>query len=141
MNFKEYILTCIGEEGGEVSQASSKCMRFGLTDNHPQEGYKNNIDSLIQEVNDLIAIVELLGENGFADTSLLNDFTAKRVKKEKFFKYLNYAENCGTVTMEIPKPKEVIYTPKLGESYCKGSKNINSHCGNCPKCRFYGWTR
>jgi hypothetical protein len=135
MNLKEYILACIGEEGGEITKASSKCLRFGLTDTHPIEGYKNNIDSLIQEVNDLIAVVELLGEKGYADISKLNNSEAKQAKKEKFFKYLYYSRKCGTYQPE-PEP-----APVFTEAVCRGCKQLNSHCGWCQKCVHYGWTK
>lgn len=136
MNLKEYILTCIGEEGGEISQASSKCLRFGMTDFHPINGMQPNGERLIQEVNDLIAIVELLGECGFVDTSKLNDFGTKQVKKEKFYRYLGYSKSLGTYT-EDP----VEYVPAKGDSYCKGDKRLNSHCGKCPRCKHYGWDK
>ncbi len=126
MNLKEYILTCIGEEGAEIAQASSKCLRFGMVDFHPQNGMQPNGDRLIQEVNDLIAMVEVLGENGFMDTSKLNAWEVKLAKKEKFYKYLGYSKDIGTYSEGLE---------------CKGDLKLNSHCGNCPRCRRHGWTK
>jgi hypothetical protein len=148
MDLKEYILTCIGEEAGEVTQASSKCLRFGMIDFHPDNGMMPNGTSLIQEINDLIAVAELLGENNYLDTKLLNDFSAKQIKKEKFYKYLKYAEKCGCVQLDKqpwrdmyqPKAQEV-YEFKNGVSVCKGDRRIGTSCGFCDKCKFYGWTK
>lgn len=34
----------------------------------------------------------------------------------------------------LPKPH-----PIFSGSVCKGAKELNSHCGKCEKCRYYGW--
>lgn len=141
MNFKEYILTCIGEEGGEVTQASSKCLRFGMVDFHPDNGMQPNGTKLIMEVNDLIAMVELLGETGFIDTKELNSFEAKMAKKEKFYKYLKYAEKCGCVQLEVKTVQPEPFVLEVGQFMCKGDKSLNSNCGFCDKCKFYGWSK
>lgn len=31
--------------------------------------------------------------------------------------------------------------PKYTGAVCKGAYMLNSHCGNCDKCRFMGWTK
>lgn len=98
MNLQEYILNSVSEEASEIAQASSKCLRFGMVDFHPSNGMQPNGERLIQEVNDLIAIVELLGEHNFLNINKLNDFGTKQLKKEKFYKYLGYSKELGTYT-------------------------------------------
>ena len=63
MNKVEYLLVCLTEEAAEISQAACKIQRFG-PDNSETSTAKTNIEKLITEVNDLVAILELLSEEG-----------------------------------------------------------------------------
>ena len=63
MNKAEYLLVCLTEEAAEISQAVCKIQRFG-PDNSETSTTKTNIEQLTTEVNDLVAILELLSEEG-----------------------------------------------------------------------------
>ena len=95
MNKTEYLLSCIGEEAGEISQAVGKCLRFGLFDGNPNNKFIGNVVGLIQETNDLIALVELLGTHGI-DISKLNDPDIIETKKLKFEHFRDYSVRLGT---------------------------------------------
>lgn len=99
MNRTEHILASIGEEAAEIGQAVGKGLRFGLTDVGPFNKESNGAN-LIQEINDLLALVEIAGENGVLDISLLNNEDIKLAKKDKYFKYLQYSMNLGNVQDE-----------------------------------------
>ena len=59
MNKNEYLLTCLAEECAEVAQRVSKALRFGVTE--VQQGQPlNNAERIMGEINDLIAVVEIL---------------------------------------------------------------------------------
>ena len=61
-NVKE-ILLIMQEECAEVTQAISKCFRFGL-DNHKPGKPKTNREHLEEELGDLVAMITLLEMNG-----------------------------------------------------------------------------
>lgn len=63
MNLLEHLLTCTAEEGGEVSQAAHKALRFGLDDINPKT-QRTNLQDIVSEFNDLIGALELLQEEG-----------------------------------------------------------------------------
>ena len=56
---KGYLLACLMEEAGEVTQAAGKCLRFGLERHQP--GYGVNDHVLAAEVGDLLGIADALG--------------------------------------------------------------------------------
>ena len=58
---REYLFSCLSEESGEVVQAVGKIQRFGEHDFHEKTGNIENIELLRQEVNDLVAVAEMLG--------------------------------------------------------------------------------
>ena len=97
MNVVEHILMKIAEESGEVAQAAAKCGVFGIFDSHPKYGDVPNIDLLITEANQLIAVVEMLGEHGI-DVSKLGDRGQIANKKEKVKVWMDYARDKGTLT-------------------------------------------
>lgn len=43
-----------------------------------------------------------------------------------------------------PKPVSEAYPTKVPPVFkgitCKGAKILKSHCGNCEKCNYYGWS-
>lgn len=88
MNFTEHLLTCASEECGEIVQAVGKLSRFGAGNRHPDGGLTNG-EQLLSEVQDLIAVVELLQREGVIPHSNL---TERREKEKKKIKVLQFAE-------------------------------------------------
>ncbi len=99
MNRLEHLLTILTEECAEIQQAATKILRFG-----PDEGrdiaaieYGNNAQRLRYEINDMIAMVEMLEREGL---DLSPDHANRKRKKEKVEKYLTYSKECGTLENE-----------------------------------------
>lgn len=86
LNSKEQeLLVVLSEECGEVIQAASKILRFGLNTKSPYSN-KNNKQQLEQELGDLMCLIRELYENGSID--LNNVLAAAEKKKKKLEKYL-----------------------------------------------------
>ncbi len=81
------ILLILQEECAEVTQAVSKCFRFGL-DGKKEGELLNNMERLEEEVGDLLAMIELLQTSTieFKD-SWGNIQFAKKAKFEKLKKW------------------------------------------------------
>lgn len=94
MNLLQYYLGLLTEECNEVGQIASKCSRFGLLEQCPSLD-QNNKGRLHGEINDFLAVVEVLNEKfefGFKpDPAAISD---KRIKMEK---YLHYSIELGAV--------------------------------------------
>ena len=88
-NVKE-ILLIMQEECAEVTQAISKCFRFGL-DNHKPGKPKTNREHLEEELGDLVAMITLLEMNGVV--SQHNIEKAKLAKFEKLKTWSNITFN------------------------------------------------
>ena len=82
---KDYLFTCLAEECAEIIQAATKCIRFGSNDVNPKSN-NSNIKNLNEEFNDVIALVEMLREQGI---SIKEDPERIRQKKEKVLHYYN----------------------------------------------------
>jgi NTP pyrophosphatase (non-canonical NTP hydrolase) len=78
-NVKE-ILLIMQEECAEVTQAISKCFRFGL-DNHKPGKPKTNKEHLEEELGDLVAMITLLEMHG-----VVSQFNIEKAKLAKFEK-------------------------------------------------------
>lgn len=105
MELKEHYFTCLNEEAGEIIQASCKCLRFGELDGYPNTE-RTNISDLTKEINDLLAIVELLQEEGVAFNGL-HDRKQIETKKERVKKWLQHSIKMGTLSEPIlVKPLE-----------------------------------
>jgi NTP pyrophosphatase (non-canonical NTP hydrolase) len=99
MNKTDYLLTCLAEEAGEITQAVGKSLRFGLEDGYPETSRTNRTD-LQAELNDLFALVELLqNENVLIEA----DRAAIDCKKEKVLCWMKYSTECGRLDTE-PNP-------------------------------------
>jgi len=96
MNRREHLLTILSEECAEVAKEASKANRFGLNDHQPgQPETETNRKKLTEELNDLIAIAEMLYDEGYIDDFLeLDKMELKKVKVEK---YLLYSKKAGTL--------------------------------------------
>lgn len=97
MNRLEHLLTILTEECGEVIQAGTKTLRFGLEEGRDVSAleYGNNVQRLRYELNDLIAMVEMLEAEGL---DLSPDYQSRLKKKTKVEKYLLYSKECGTLS-------------------------------------------
>ena len=85
MNKIDYLINLLSEECNEVGQMCSKILRFGLEEVRPEQEFTNK-ERLIQEVNDLLAVLELLQAEGVDLTGLANSvaLAKKKTKVEKF---------------------------------------------------------
>lgn len=90
----QYLLLKLSEECNEVGQMASKNMHFG-TEETQTGGVQTNRERLHAEINDLLAIVELLNEEeGFDFTP---DPVSIALKKEKVKFYREYSQSLGLV--------------------------------------------
>lgn len=100
MNLLEHLLTCTAEEGGEVSQAAHKALRFGLDDINPKT-QRTNLQDIVSEFNDLIGALELLQEEG-VNLQGLYDRQAIDSKKARIKHWLGHSKSVGTLVDAEP---------------------------------------
>src|SRR5690242_838701 len=102
----EYLFSCLGEEGAEISQCTSKINRFGIDDVYThiaEDGTMSvktdrgtNRSRLIQELNDFEAVVTLLvWANQIPENWRSAD--TQSAKLRKIHRYLEYAKKVGAV--------------------------------------------
>ena len=97
MNATEHLLTCLAEEGAEITHRSTKCLRFGMTDrNVLNPTGPTNEEHLVGELNDLMAVIELLIEAGVLPEEW-QDMALQQAKKDKVQKFMGYADRVGTL--------------------------------------------
>lgn len=77
-------LQILSEECAETVVASSKIIRFGLDSVSPIDG-THNIDNLIQEMGDTLAMIHLVSEEIGIDEMLLYEAASRKMKKLKTF--------------------------------------------------------
>jgi len=94
MNRREHLLTILQEECAEVIQCVSKIKRFGLENYQPATG-KRNIDILRDELNDILAMIYMLEEDGVSLKPHVPDANKIKQKKEKVETYLIVSEDEG----------------------------------------------
>lgn len=93
MNKTEYLLTCLTEECAEIQQATTKALRFGLNDDYKEI---TPSDAIVLECNDLLAVVELLVEEGAIKD--IGQREAINKKKEKLLKFMEYSRERNLLT-------------------------------------------
>lgn len=97
MDELQYLLAVLMEECAEVSQRASKGLRFTMEEVQPGQDQTND-QRLAGELNDLLAVVELIQDRGF-----LNDLrgpgavAAITAKKSKVAKFMQYSRERGTL--------------------------------------------
>lgn len=96
MTRTEHLLTCLSEECAEVAQRASKAMRFGIHDKQDGQALTNS-ERIVQELNDLIAVVDMLVEEQ-ALPELYMSLPEIRAKKARVEKFLKYSKQQGTLT-------------------------------------------
>lgn len=103
MNRSEHLLSCLAEECAEVGQRVSKALRFGLQEKQPGQSM-TNAERIVTELLDLRAVIEMLE----ADNAFLvpNNLIVIAIKKAKVEKFMDYAEECGTLHSSPPQLRE-----------------------------------
>lgn len=95
MNRLEHLLTIFSEECSEIQQAVSKAKRFGLDDGYPGTE-RTNLSDIRIELNQLIAMAEMLEAEGL---DLSPDHRVRAEKKVKVEHYLEYSKERGTLSV------------------------------------------
>lgn len=95
MNRSEHLLTCLSEECAKVQKAVAKAQRFGLSNYHPEKAI-TNAQEIAKECCDVIAIIEMLEEEGIIEKS--GTLQAIEGKKIRVNAYMAVAKECGTLT-------------------------------------------
>ena len=94
LNKVQYLLTILQEELAETTQRASKIIRFGQ-DDVQKDHTETNAERLVYEFNDVLAIMELLQQEGVIE--LIQDRTAIEKKKLKIKKYMKYSQQLGVL--------------------------------------------
>lgn len=95
MNNEQYLYMKLSEESSEISKECMKIMQFGLDSRNPDTGV-SNIDALNMEINDLLAIIELLQDEGYF--TFEKDETHIENKKLKVSRFRNFSRDLGYVS-------------------------------------------
>lgn len=82
MDKEREILLIAQEECAEVIQAISKCFRFGLDNVKPGKP-KTNREHLEEELGDLIAMLNIMCENGMVNYEAVEEAAKQKVQKLK----------------------------------------------------------
>ncbi len=87
MTRKELLLDICAEECSETAVRCSKAIRFTLKE--IQEGQSlTNAERIIQEFNDIVAVMEMMKQEGMLDRVIDTDYIqAKKLKVEEWIKY------------------------------------------------------
>ena len=79
-------LVILQEECAEVIQATSKCFRFGLDKAHKSGATQRA--NLEMEIGDMLALVDILIEQGVVNTANINTAKANKIEKLKIWSHL-----------------------------------------------------
>ena len=96
MNKREYLLTCLSEECCEVAQVTAKIQKFTLEGCHPDTPQTNNEQQLVDELNDLQAVINMLVDDGAIPMRWYN-LNKQAGKKERVEEYMLLSDKLGTL--------------------------------------------
>jgi cell division GTPase FtsZ len=93
VNRVDHLLVVLAEEAAEVAKEATKCLRFGP---HESEGefYSTNAERVVEEFNDLYAIMIMLQNEGVLQGKIIRARLLK-LKKDSFEKALLWSKDCG----------------------------------------------
>lgn len=102
ISINQFYLLKLAEECAEITQVASKQMQFGAYSNNRGKLEKRNLEHLRDEVNDLLAVIDILTElKEIPEISNENLFAAKELKRGKIQKYLKYSQELGLVEKDF----------------------------------------
>lgn len=94
MNYKDYLLTKLAEECGELAQVASKMNVFGVNSYDPADETKTtNEQHMNIEFNDVLAVMEMVKELLLLDVD--RDESLIEAKKNKIDKMWNIAKRVN----------------------------------------------
>lgn len=108
----QFLTESLSEEAGEFLQVKSKIARFGIDSYKPSDpDKKTNRTKLVEEMNDMIAVLRLIQEcadAGELDLPGLGDeeFISKRI--EKILHFAGVSAKLGLVDAESPIGEEMV---------------------------------
>ena len=88
MNYQEYLFGLIQEECGEISQAASKCNRFGPLHSHYED---SNLDRMQIELTDLMTVLKMLEEH----LMIAFEYKACEEKRERILAFMEISKSMG----------------------------------------------
>ncbi len=94
MTINQHLITILAEECAEVTHRVSKALRFGFNEVQPEQKL-NNAERIALELCDLVAIIDMLHENGIIP---FKGFAAINDKKNKVIHFLEYSKKLGLLT-------------------------------------------
>ena len=92
MNIEQYLLTKLAEEASEISQIALKAQQFGMSEVMAGQPL-TNAERIYAELNDLVAILEMLDCN--SPFRFVPSSEAIAQKKSKVLKYAKYTHELG----------------------------------------------
>jgi hypothetical protein len=95
MNRQEHLLLILEEECIETAQRVSKALRFSVEEVQPGQKL-TNAERLIYEFNDIVAMMEMLKDEGVIGE--FHDPIAVIEKKKKVEKFLELSKEHGTLS-------------------------------------------
>ncbi len=96
LNRKELLLEVCAEECSETAVRCSKAIRFTLQEIEKGQPL-TNAERIIQEFNDIAALMELMVDEGMLDRVVDVDYIA--AKKAKVEEWIVYSQKMGTVEL------------------------------------------
>lgn len=97
MNNLQFLLLKIGEEAKEIGLVADKTIQFGLDSDNNGELALTNKEHLFKELNDLLAIVEMLNEE--CNLGFVRDQDAIENKKQKVKYYRGVSQKLGNINL------------------------------------------
>lgn len=97
MNRTEHLFECLSEECAEVIQAAAKVNRFAIDGRYPDG--RGNVEAVVAELNDVLAIVEMLHAVG-VDLSKVGDREQIEAKKIKVMEMMLLATKRNALFLD-----------------------------------------
>lgn len=87
----QYLLSKLAEEAAEVAQIALKAQIFGLHERYLDD--PTNIERVTLEINDMLAIIEMINEEAGNVISVNEDHVAEKIAKVEH--YMEYSRQQG----------------------------------------------
>ncbi len=140
MNEMENLLATISGECSKLSEVTSKALRFGLNNHHPNSNV-TNAEHIMEEYYCLSALIECLQLR--ANIPLFDDNKIESIKRDKIADMVRWqqgsikegtpddiTENNQHPTMKLIRKNSIVGD----EYYCEFTKTLDELCGFKTKC-------